>query len=724
MTGISVFTLKPHTLDFRYALLLLVTVLVSSRISIKIPRYDTNITISDSFIFLTILLYGTSAATILAIMEGLCAGERASKQKKAITILFGAAASACATFAAASASNLFAANFSSSTEYVSASFVATLCVMGVVQFAVNSAVVAIGLAFKINQPILQTWTKHCAWASLSFFVGAASAGLMVSFVNSAGIIALLVTLPVIYILHFSYNSYLNDIKETAAHAERAEHARAESERVRAEQAERHIEDQKHHIVELERISKELEDSREHFRHAAYHDALTGLPNRALLTDQLQYSIGRTSKDPSQLFALLFLDLDRFKNINDSLGHAAGDKLLIEIARRLERSLRPNDIVARLGGDEFAILLDGFTESEEAIRIAERVHDELTQPFYLMGHEVFTAASIGITFSLTGYDHPENVLRDADTAMYHAKEKGKARYEIFNSQMHADAMSRLQLENDLRRAIERREFQVYYQPIVSLTNGSISGFEALVRWEHHERGFISPVEFIPLAEETGLINEIGDIVLYEACRQTREWHINQPSSLPFISVNLSGKQLAQPNLIENIKNVLLETGLEPKHLKLEITESVIMENAQDAESFLRKLRQLGIQLSIDDFGTGYSSLSYLHRFPFNTLKVDRSFVSNMAEGDDNTEIVKTIITLANNLGMTVVAEGVETQEQYKQLRKLECTYAQGYLFSRPLPAGNAFELLRKNIISPPQIVYTQNSEIKSEENLGFVSESLM
>lgn len=724
VTAISISRIQQSNLDFYFAILLLATVFISSKVSIKIPRYDTNITISDSFIFLSILLYGIEGATIFAAVEGLSSGKRASKQKKAVTILFSAAVNACTTFASATSAKLFADKFLIISEHTTTAFIASLCVIAIIQFFVSSSLVGIGLALKINKPLLQTWLKNCAWSSLSFFVGAASAGLMVKFFNSAGIIVLLIALPVIYILYLTYNSYLNDIKETSAKAEKAERERAEAERARAEQAERHIEEQSHHIAELERISRELEESREHFRHAAFHDVLTGLPNRAFLTDRLRATIDKTNKQSTQPFALLFLDLDRFKYINDSLGHASGDKLLIEISRRLKRSLRDMDMVARLGGDEFAILLDELFEEDEALQIAKRVQDELSKPFYLMGHEVFTAASIGITFSTAGYEHPENVLRDADTAMYRAKEKGKARYEIFDSQMHADAMSRLQLENDLRRAIERNELQVYYQPIISLSTERISGFEALIRWEHPERGFVFPAEFIPLAEETGLINGIGEFILLEACRQIREWHSEQSPFKPFISVNLSGKQFAQPNLIERIKNTLLETGLEPQYLKLEITESVIMENASEAETFLKKLRKLGIKLSIDDFGTGYSSLSYLHRFPFNTLKVDRSFVSNMSEGDENTEIVKTIITLANNLGLSVIAEGVETKEQLDKLRSLKCTYAQGYYFSRPLAAKGAFEMLSKNHALPPVYEENQTYEISQEENVGFVSQSLM
>lgn len=716
VTGYSLSRLSQSSFDFRYVLLLIVTPLISSRISIKIPHNNTHITVSDTFIFLTALLYGVDAATILAAAEGISSGERISKKKKPVTILFSASVIACSTFAAASMAQLFKTKLSLSSEYDTVSLVITLCVLGFIQFIVNSMLVAIGLACKIDESVMQAWKKHCAWSSFSFFAGAASAGLIVSLVNSTGIIVLLVALPVIYILLLTYSNYINDIKETNAQTELLE-------RERAEQAERHVEEQERHIAQLKRISKELEESREHFRYAAYHDDLTDLPNRLLLTEQLNHSIDKSKNDHSQFFALLFLDLDRFKYINDSLGHAAGDRLLVEIARRLERSLRPGDTVARLGGDEFAILLDGLLDRREAIRVAERIQDELTLPFRLSSHEVFTTASIGISFSNVGYDHPDNVLRDADTAMYHAKERGKARYEIFDSKMHADSLSRLKLENDLRYATERREFQVHYQPIVSLKNGKIAGFEALIRWQHLERGMVSPAEFIPLAEETGLINEIGEIVLYESCRQVQQWHSQLTSNKPFISVNLSGIQLAQPNFIEIIKSVLNETKLNPQYLKLEITESVVMGNGLDAELVLRKLRALGIKLSIDDFGTGYSSLAYLHRFPVNTLKIDQSFVSKMSN-DDNTEIVNTIITLANNLGMNVVAEGIETTAQLAQLRRLGCNYGQGYLFSRPLTPRASFEFFKNNDLLSSLFLQTQNYRMIKDKNFGYVSESLM
>ncbi|HEY0099161.1 MAG TPA: EAL domain-containing protein [Pyrinomonadaceae bacterium] len=441
--------------------------------------------------------------------------------------------------------------------------------------------------------------------------------------------------------------------------------------------------------ELEREVDERRQVEEQLLHNAFHDVLTGLANRALFMDHLKLALGRAERQEAYQFAVLFLDLDRFKVVNDSLGHMVGDGLLIEIARRLEAAVRPGDTVSRLGGDEFTVLLDGLCDSAEARAVAERLQSELAVPFNLGEHEVFITVSIGVAIGATGYQRPEEILRDADTAMYRAKQLGKARYEMFDEAMHTRAMDRLGLERDLRRAVERQELFLQYQPIVSLGSGSLRGFEALVRWQHPERGIISPVEFIPLAEETGLIIQIGGWVLREACRQMSRWQDIPRQDKPLqISVNLSCKQFLQPDLLEQIQAVLQETGLDPRSLKLEITESVVMENIETATSTLERLQAFGVELSIDDFGTGYSSLSYLQHFPVSTLKIDRSFVSRMTESAGTAEIVRTIMHLGQNLGMNVIAEGVETEQQSAQLKALGCEFGQGYYFSRPMDSDAA------------------------------------
>ena len=695
----SAFSLAPSHLDLRYLFLVVMTVVISSRLAVQIPRVNTNITVSDTFVFLAILLYGRPAAILLAAAEGFCSGIRISR--KPLTFLFNSAVMVCATFVTVS---VVTALFGSQSDIVRpATLGLSLSTMALVQYLGNTSIVATGLALKSNQAILKTWYRYYLWTSITYFAGAAAAGTILYFVDTWGFYALVAAIPVVGVVYFTYYKFLEDLRVTSAKVEMAEHGRAEAERKRAEQAEVHIAELSRHIAEQKRISRDLEESKDHFRHAAFHDALTNLPNRALLTEQIKRAIGRARHRNEQLFAVLFLDLDRFKNINDSLGHLAGDQLLIATARCLEECLRPIDTVARLGGDEFAILLDGLETESEAVFVAERIQQGLSRPFNINGHEVFVTASIGITLSTGSYSDPEIVLRDADTAMYRAKEGGKARFEMFNATMHARAVALLQLENDLRRAIERKEFQVFYQPIICLENNEFAGFEALVRWNHPERGLLHPVEFISIAEETGLIVEIGKIVLQESCRQMRQWQAMSPKPIT-ICVNLSGRQFAQRDLIQQVKEVLDETGLDPKCLKLEITESVVMANAKIAKMMLTDLCALGVQLCIDDFGTGYSSLSYLHHFPVMTLKIDRSFIGRMESGGSDSEIVRTINTLANNLGMEVVAEGVETEGQLAQLKALKCRYGQGHLFSRALDAAAAtlFAQSRQPNFLPPLV----------------------
>jgi diguanylate cyclase (GGDEF)-like protein/PAS domain S-box-containing protein len=436
-----------------------------------------------------------------------------------------------------------------------------------------------------------------------------------------------------------------------------------------------------------RIAGSLSDVTER----AVYDPLTGLPNRTLFTEQLERCIARARRRQGYFFAVLSMDLDRFKIVNDSLGHEIGDRLLVTAAHRLKEVLRTGDVIARFGADEFTVLLDDIHDAEHALSVAGKIQESLSKPFDLGGQEVFTSVSIGIATSEPVYDRPEEILRDAHTAMHHAKALGGARHETFDRTMHSRAAKRLQLDTDLRRAIEREEFRIHYQPIVSLRSGKIVGFEALVRWEQSQRGLVSPADFIPLAEETGLIVPIGLWVLGEACRQTQEWNDRLRPAEPLqISVNLSAKQFSQSDLIDRIADAITATRLTPGSLKLEITETVLMENAELAASMLSRLRELQVDVSIDDFGTGYSSLSYLHRFPTNTLKIDQSFIRRLDA--DSFKIVQTIMTLARDLNMVVVAEGIETEPQLQILRQQGCEFGQGFLFSRPVESKKAEELL--------------------------------
>ncbi len=447
-------------------------------------------------------------------------------------------------------------------------------------------------------------------------------------------------------------------------------------------------------------------------HDAFHDSLTGLPNRALFMDHLKLAVNHCSRIKGYLFAVLFIDLDRFKVINDSLGHMAGDELLVAIGRRLEICLRDGDTIARLGGDEFTILLDGIKDYADAQRVAERVKEVLEQPFALSGRELFVTASIGIKYSGVSDEEPEDLLRDADTAMYSAKALGKAQYQEFDARMHSHAMTLLQIESDLRRAIDREEFEVNYQPIVSLESGRISGFEALVRWRHPERGLIPPNDFIHIAEENGLIIQIGRWVLKQACLQMRRWHETLPSTRQMkISVNLSCKQFMQPTIVRQVLDTLQETGLNPGSLKLEITESVMMERGEYAMHVLEQLSEAGVELSLDDFGTGYSSLSYIQHFPVTALKIDQSFIRRIG-GEQNGEIVRAVIALARNLGLEVVAEGIETVLQHDLLKELGCGQGQGFYFSEAVGEESATELIRKEERGERLDFFTQVSPSES------------
>ncbi len=409
-------------------------------------------------------------------------------------------------------------------------------------------------------------------------------------------------------------------------------------------------------------------------------------------ETLKFALERAKQDSRNKFAVLFLDINRFKTINDSLGHSMGDRLILHVAKRLATAVRENDLVARFSGDEFAFILNDISDVEEAIAFAERIKQKISAPFTLSGRQVFTSFSIGIALGGADYKLSEDVLRDADIAMYHAKDTEKD-FVVFDKKMHVRAVTRMQLETDLRIALEREQLCVFYQPIIELDRMKLFGFEALVRWNHPQRGLIPPNEFIPVCEDTGLIVPLTLWVLRQSCRDLMEWQRKSPDNKNLVvSVNLSGKHFGHKDLVEQVKGVIDETGINPACLKLELTESAVMENAERVISMLKELRALGLKLSIDDFGTGYSSLSYLHRFPIDTLKVDRSFVSTMEDGSENGEIVRTVIALAKTLRLDVVAEGIETIHQLHQLRVLGCEYGQGYLFSRPVPLEEAERLL--------------------------------
>ena len=451
-------------------------------------------------------------------------------------------------------------------------------------------------------------------------------------------------------------------------------------------------------LQLRQLLSEREIREQRLRHESVHDPLTGLPNRTLFMRRLSDATHRARRGNDGLFAVLFLDVDCFKLVNDSMGHHVGDEMLVSIARRLEGCVRGGDIVARLGGDEFAILLERIIDVRDAAMVAERVQEALQAPLSIGGYLHATSASIGVALSTGASEQPEYVLRSADIAMYRAKNSGRGRYEMFDRAMHAEALTRLQIETDLRHAFERDEFFLHYQPIISLKTGRIIGAEALVRWRHFERGIVSPATFVPVAEDTGLVVPLGRWVLREACRQAREWRSSSGDWESFsISVNLSVREFAQPDLVKTVSSILEETGLPAQALRIEITESAIIGQKHPAIETVEQLRALGVAIHLDDFGTGYSALSYLHRLPLDAVKVDRAFTASIDQEDRPLHVVRAIISLAHAIGLEVVAEGVANERQLELLREMGCDLAQGFIFSRPCNNGE-FETL---LTSGPQ-----------------------
>ncbi len=468
------------------------------------------------------------------------------------------------------------------------------------------------------------------------------------------------------------------------------------------------------IVGVQLTLRDISDRRkfeEQLAHHVLHDPLTDLPNRTLFLDRVERALARAERQKKSI-AVLILDLDRFKIVNDSLGHSVGDQLLIQVAKRLQACVKPGDTVARLGGDEFTILLEDVTHITDPVHVAEAIGHNLANSFIINGHEFFITTSIGIVLSSQAHKSPDELLRDADVAMYRAKEHGKAQYEVFDTSMNACALERLQLETGLRQAIDREELEIHYQPLIRSTEyisekneyeigmGEIISMEALVRWQHPTRGMISPKDFIPLAEETGLIQPLGDWILAKACRQLQEWLQFLPADIPLqVNINLSARQFQHPDLVENIANLLKQTGLPAKHLKIELTETVFIEDTESTITTLYRLKALGIKLAIDDFGTGWSSLSYLKRFPIDALKIDQAFVRGLLDDPGDQAIVLAVITLARTLGLQVIAEGVECAEQMNLLNEFGCDIGQGYYFSKPIPADDMFDLLQKQYASP-------------------------
>jgi diguanylate cyclase (GGDEF)-like protein/PAS domain S-box-containing protein len=793
--AVALFRFPVERIDFYLVLLFAFTIGIGSRISIQIPRFKSYIAVSDTFIFLALLLYGGEVAIVLASIEAFCSAWRVCKKK--ITVFFNAGVMGfCTTFVVAA---LHFSGYLTELQFRAEhqdwnTFIIALSIMALTQFASNTIIAAVYGGLKTDTPVFETWKTRYLWIFVTYVVGAATAGVLFHLTHYIGFGVVIVSFPIILLVYLSYKMYLKNVEMSISQAEQAEqHARVlELQSIALKESEARFrsafdyapigiglvspngrwikvnhalnrilgyseeefletdfqsmivsEDLGETLVKIHELTSgktetcqleqrylhksgktvwaswsvspisnaglqqpnlifQIQDitdkklAEEKLQYEATHDSLTDLPNRAYFMARLEKALEKTRTKPNHKVSVLFIDLDRFKNVNDSLGHIFGDQLLIEIAEHLKDCLRTSDLVARLGGDEFTILVEGNYEDAEIIKIAERIQHKFARPFNLSGHEVYSSASIGVLRSTADHLTAQDMMRDADTAMYQAKRAGKARHEVFDPGMHELAKQTLLLEMDLRRAVENEEITVFYQPIYSISDDEIEGFEALARWHHKTLGAVPPDKFIPLAEEIGLIDTLGGQILRKACLEMQSIQKTSVRASPLLlSVNLSCKQFAQPNLVHNIKKILDETNFPPQYLKLEITESVFFEHKDLAIRMLKNLRELDIEINIDDFGTGYSNLSYLTQLPISTLKIDRTFIDAIESKNHNMEIVQTIITLARSLGMKVIAEGVENEYQLEKLKSLKCEGAQGFYFAKPMSFEDMCEYVIKS-----------------------------
>jgi diguanylate cyclase (GGDEF)-like protein len=689
--------------------------------SLPLPRSNFAISFSDALVFLTFLVYGGRPAIILAAAEIFAnclylrtTGFKFGKLMIPVNVSINVMSTTMTCGVWALTQDLVGPSFDLSR---SQNLITLLGLLAVGQFLFSSVIAAVFQAVKTGSSLLQTWRKDCFRSSMTQIVGAGLAGMVFKLLHYGDWLAAGITAVAVLAAFLTYRQTINEINDAVVQAEEAEREKAEAERARRREAEKHAGQLAESLEKQERANDALRISRRDFKHAALHDSLTGLANRKHLGDLLQLLIEQYRAEPKSDFHVLFIDIQRFKNINDSLGHTIGDRVLTIAAKRFVRMVSPNDTVARLGGDEFAIILRNLSTVGKAQKVARRIAESIAQPFSLSGNRISVGVNIGIAPCDAEYTKPEDILRDADIAMHYAKEKDSG-VAVFTRELRDRFLERAKLELDLRHAVEREELSMHYQPIISLSEGNLIGFEALLRWNHHEIGNIPPNKFIPIAEESGLIQDITVWILGETTRQLAKWQtISANHRELLVSVNISGKHLSTDALIDDVELALDASKLSPASLKLEITESTAMENAENTIDVLNKLKKIGVQLSIDDFGTGYSSLSHLHRLPFDTLKIDRSFVNSVGENGENSEVLQTIISLAKNLKMRVIAEGIETESQLAVLRTLGCDYGQGYLLARPQTRDNAEKMIYepRNFL-PTEIVESYSPQTAERDAL--------
>ncbi len=685
----AVATLPSSAFTWGYLFIITFGILVAPRMSLTLPRSKFAISFSDALVFLTLLLYGGQAAIVLAVVETAAnclflrsRGFPFGKLMIPTNVSLNAISTGITIFIwmQFQLSSFGPLDISKTQHLISA-----LGLLAVIQFLGSSVLAAAFQSLKDGSSLWETWRRDCFTSSMTQIVGAGLAGILYKLIHFGDVMTTAIAFLALAVAYLNYRQSIADINQAIANVEEAERQKAEAERERRREAESYANELAISLEKEARANDALRKSEKDFQFAALHDSLTGLANRKLLNDILRSMIDNYKDDPTANFQVLFLDIRSFKNINDTLGHTIGDKVLAIAAKRFERVVNDTDTVARIGGDEFAIILRDLATTGKAQKVARKIHRSITQPFSLNGNKISIDVNIGIAPCDAEYSTPEEILRDADIAMHYAKER-KEGPAVFTKELRHRFLERVRFEMDLRHAVERDELSMYYQPIVSLSDGRLVGFEALLRWNHTEFGWIPPSKFIPIAESSDLIQPITVWILKETTRQIAEWQRISPDYRSLmVSVNISGRHLKNDNLIDDIEVALEDSGIDPRTLKLEFTESTAMENAEHTINLLKRLKQIGVQLSIDDFGTGYSSLSYLHRLPVDTLKIDRSFVTGVGEQGENSGILQTIISLAKNLKMRVVAEGIETRPQLAVLQNLGCDYGQGYLLSKPKPS---------------------------------------
>ena len=687
VTCFAVLNAPKDSFTLGYFLVLAFSVLITPRTSLTLPHSKLTFSFSESIIFLTFLIYGGKLAILTAFVESVANCIYLKDRgllKGRWMVLFNSSAVSLITGLSYAAVLSASQTLEFDREPTNTrSLITVLGLLALTQFFGSSVFATFYQYIKSGNSIWDFWKKQCLSSSLTQFTGVCLTGIVYKLQSYSDPLVIGIAAVGLVLVYFSYRQSISDVTEAISHAEAAEREKAETERERRREAEKYASQLALTLEKEEQANEALRKSEKDLQHAALYDSLTDLPNRKHFGDMLRVLIDKYKENSLATFHVLFLDIRKFKNINDSLGHTLGDKVLMVAAKRFVRMLNSTDMVARIGGDEFAVILKDISTVGKAQKVARRILDNIAQPFSLSSNRISISVNIGIAPCDTEYNTPEEVLRDADIAMHYAKEKDSG-VAVFTKELRERFLERVHFENDLRSAIDRNELSMNYQPLVSLEDGSLMGVEALLRWHHSEYGLIPPNKFIPIAEESGLIMPITVWILQETTNQLARWQKISPRYKDLVvSVNISGKHLSNDDLLDDVENALAISKISPHTLKLEITESAAMENAEHTISVLNRLKQLGVQLSIDDFGTGYSSLSYLHRLPFDTLKIDRSFVYSVGENGENSEILQTIISLAKNLKKKLIAEGIETEAQLTLLQNLGCDYGQGYLMAKPL-----------------------------------------